>query len=270
MDDSRPEELPVDGEETTRVARVKRFWEVDSFRGLAIVMMVTYHLAFDLNYFGVYAIDVSAGGWRVFQRIIGTLFISIVGVSLALSYSRARQLKGLGVGLFPKYLKRGLWIFAWGLAITLVTWIVVPQGVIVFGVLHLIGLSVILAFPFLRLGVWNLAIGAVVIGVGAYLQQFTFDSSWLVWLGLMPHKYFTLDYFPVFPWFGVSLVGLGVGSLLYTGPSRRFALSDLSGVLLVRLLGFLGRHSLVIYVLHQPLLIGLLALLGFVDITAFV
>lgn len=257
-------------EKATGVEGAKRFWEVDLLRGLAILMMVTYHVSFDLNYFGVYPIEVTSGGWRIFQRIIGTLFVSLVGVSLSLSYSRARQKQGPKTWLFPKYLKRGLWIFAWGLGITVATLVAVPQGVIVFGVLHLIGFSIIAAYPFFRLRAWNLVAGAIVIAIGSLLQQFTFDTSWLVWLGLMPHQYFTLDYFPIFPWFGVVLVGMGIGSLVYAGYRRRFSLGDLSGLPLVRQVGFLGRHSLVIYVVHQPLIIFVLGLLGFVNLRSLI
>lgn len=255
-------------DKATGVDRRERFWEVDFLRGLAIIMMVVYHLAFDLTYFGAVDIEVTGGYWRVFQRLIGTLFIFLVGLSLTLSSTRTRRLQRSFSAAYSKYVKRGLWILSWGLGITLATWIAAPEGVVVFGILHLIGLSVILAYPFLSLGAWNLIVGAGLIGLGAYLQQLTFSFPWLVWLGLMPERFYTLDYFPLLPWFGVALIGVGVGTVVYRGHRRRFQIPDLSDFAPVRGIAFLGRHSLPVYLVHQPLLIGLLFLTGIVDASA--
>ena len=72
-----------------------------------------------------------------------------------------------------------------------------------------------------------------------------------------------VDYYPLFPWFGVALLGIFAGESLYPAGMRRFDLPDWSRVAIVRGLRFLGRHSLLIYVTHQPVLIGVFILLGF-------
>ncbi len=94
----------------------QRFWEVDAARGIAIAMMVVYHLAYDLDYFGGYDIDATSGSWARFADATASTFLFLVGVSLAISYSRTRQ-REPGRSLFAKYLLRGLgsWPTAWRL-----------------------------------------------------------------------------------------------------------------------------------------------------------
>lgn len=238
-----------------------RFWEVDLLRGLAVVMMVIFHLFYDLNYFGIYSIDTSSGFWFYFPRITVGLFILLVGISLTLSYSRA-EIQGREDRMFIKLLKRGLWIFSLGMAVTVVTYFLVKERFIVFGILHFIGVSIILAYPFLRLKALNLALGAAVIVLGLYLQSLSFPYPWLLWLGLAPNGFYTLDYIPLFPWFGVVLAGIFLGNSLYEDYERRFILPDLSGTAPAGVLCLLGRNSLFVYLIHQPLIVAALFLLG--------
>ncbi|MCE7699283.1 MAG: DUF1624 domain-containing protein, partial [Methanobacterium paludis] len=103
----------------------ERFWEVDLLRGFAIVMMITYHMIYDLTYFGAYDFNIYSGFLWYFARITAFIFIFLVGVFLKLSYSRSEELHlyTRNRDLFLKYLKRGLKIFVLGLGITMVTWI---------------------------------------------------------------------------------------------------------------------------------------------------
>ncbi|MCC7551089.1 MAG: DUF1624 domain-containing protein [Methanobacterium sp.] len=246
----------------------KRFWEIDVLRGLAILMMVTYHLIFDLNYFGAYYLNISWGFLWFFARTTAFIFLFLVGVSLTLSHSRA-ELKNKyhkKTSLFPKYLKRGLEIFALGLLITLGTWIFIPQDFIVFGVLHFIGIAIILEYPFLNRKYLNLILGIIFIMAGFILTFFTVPYPWLLWLGVKPAGFITVDYFPLLPWLGVVSIGLFTGNILYKDYKRQYKLPDLSQNILTQIFSFLGRHSLLIYLLHQPVLIVILYLLGVLDL----
>lgn len=240
--------------------KIHRFWEIDLLRGVAIIMMIVYHIIYDLNYFNIVKIEMKSPLVLLFLYPIGTLFLLLVGISLTLSYSRVKE-RFTKRELRIKFLLRGLKIFGLGLVITLVSWLVVPEAFIVFGILHCIGICIILAFPFLHLQSKNLPIGVVLIGIGVYLKTLTFNFYWLVWLGFIPVGFFSIDYFPLLPWFGVVLIGIFVGSMLYPNHERSFKLKDLSNYLPVRFLGFLGRHSLVIYLIHQPIILGLIFLL---------
>ena len=146
------------------------------------------------------------------------------------------------------------------LGITLVTYIVIGGRFIVFGILHLISISILLAYPLLRLGRMNILLGLAAILLGLYIQELDVDFFWLIWLGLAPRSFTSLDYVPLLPWFGVVLMGMAGGALLYKDLGRRFPLPDISAWPPVRGLIFLGRNSLAIYILHQPLLLGLIYL----------
>ena len=238
-----------------------RFWEVDFLRGVAIVLMVLYHLVFDLNYFAVCGIDVSSGIWLAVARVAASLFLLLVGLSFTLSHSRA-QILGQEDRFRLRLLKRSAWILSLALGVTLVTYLFIGKGFIVFGVLHFIGLSLLLAYPFLRLQSANIIFGLLFIIFGIYLQSTSASFPWLLWLGLAPPDFYSIDYFPVFPWFGVILIGLGLGSQLYPGYRRKMDLPDLSRSPFVRALAFLGRNSLAIYLAHQPIIIAIMYLAG--------
>jgi uncharacterized membrane protein len=242
-----------------------RYWEIDALRGVAIVMMVIYHFAYDLTLFGYYQADVFVGSWRVFARITASLFILLVGSSLALS--RARTSHGAnGWHLYRNYLGRGLKLVGWGMVITLVTWMYMGKVVIIFGILHLIGTAIILAYPFLSFGPANLAIGIAGIGAGIYLNRLPVTSPWLLPLGLRPPALYQLDYFPLLPWLGVVLLGVFAGQLLYPGGTQRFDLPRLDGQTGLKELTWLGRRSLIIYLLHQPILFTLFTLASVVGL----
>jgi len=247
----------------------QRFWEIDFLRGIAIIMMALYHLLYNLHYFADYNINVYSGFWMYFARTTATMFIFLVGVSLSVSFSRTKKTHKDSNKLFMKYFQRGLKVFFWGLIITLVTRIFLGKAFIIFGILHLIGISIILAYPFLKLGYWNLPIGFLCIFLGAYLKGFSFDFYWLLWLGFRTAQFYSVDYFPLLPWFGVVLIGIFIGNLLYSDNARRFQLTDLSFFSGIKVFCFLGKHSLLIYLLHQPLIIAVLFLLGMVNTNLF-
>ncbi len=261
--------------EEKEVNSEERLWEVDFLRGAAVVAMVIYHALYDLDYFGAFHVEVFSGFWLRFAQATATTFVLLVGVSLSLSSARAVNL-GKSEGLWKKLVTRGLKIFALGLCVTAATYAFSREGFIIFGVLHFIGLAVILAYPFLRIdrgrtglmvGVnlvagANLMIGAAVILTGLKLQTMTFGFSCLMWLGFIPNGLYTFDYFPIFPWFGLVLVGIFLGDFLYKGYRRRFELPDASGSSPARLFCLLGRNSLLVYLIHQPAMIAVLYLTG--------
>ena len=244
----------------------KRFWEIDFLRGIAILLMIVFHALYDFNYFGGYNFNLQSGFWLYVGRASALMFIFLVGVSLTLSHSRAIEMNMTKREMYQKYIKRGARVFSWGIAITLITWLFLKNGVIVFGILHFIGFSIILAYPFLKLQKHNLFTGLSIIFAGMYLGKLAFDFPWLLWLGLKPYNFYSLDYFPLFPWFGIILIGIFVGNSLYPNYMRNFNLKDRTGSLTIRLFCLLGKRSLIIYLIHQPILIVLLYLLGFMDI----
>lgn len=237
-----------------------RYWEVDAARGVAILMMVVYHFTYDLYAFGGYEVDAVSGFWARFADATASLFLLLVGVSLAISAAR-------GSGGFWPYLWRGLRILVYGMLLTAV-FLVFGMGIVAFGILHLIGVSIILAYPFLKLKWTNLVAGISVFATGLYVQAGNSTGSpWLLPFGIVPEGWIMPDYRPLLPWFGVVLIGLFIGNVVY-GKGRPAAFPRRSPVVARPLLP-LGRNSLAIYLVHQPLLVALLAALGVVDLNLF-
>lgn len=247
----------------------QRFWEIDTLRGVAIILMVAYHFFFDLYYFGIFPVNLNSPLIWIFARSTAFIFILVVGISLSLSHSRTKiRNKGFSnTSMFKKYLKRGSKLFALGLLITLVTWVFIPADFIVFGVLHFIGLAIILEYPFLDKKYLNLSIGGVLLGLGIFITQFYFQEPWLLWIGLKPSGFTTVDYFPLLPWLGVVSMGIFLGNTLYANYERQFLWPELSRHKIIKLSSFLGRHSLFIYLIHQTILIMALYLVGAVDLS---
>jgi len=234
-----------------------RLWEVDALRGVAIMMMVIYHLMYDLYYFQVTDAIFTNLFWFYFQRATAGTFIVLVGVSLTLSVSALRQRGQSERAIFTLLFRRSLRVFGWGLVITVVTWIVFGwASAVKFGILHFIGVAIMLAYPFLTLRWLNLALWIGLSLLGRALNGMTISGPWLLWFGIQPMNHVYVDYFPLIPWFGVMLLGVFLGNMLYTNGERRYSLP--LPAMPFRPLQWLGEHSLLLYLIHQPLLFVLL------------
>ncbi|MCM8744974.1 DUF1624 domain-containing protein [Thermomicrobium sp. CFH 73360] len=243
-------------------AKQTRFWEVDLLRGFAFILMVIYHGAFDLAVFGGWPIGVTSGAWRAFADFIASLFLFVSGVSLVLARSRAGQDTR---SYWWQVLRRSSRLAAAAALVTIVTWVISPRDVVLFGILHLILLSSLVALPLLRLGLWNLPIAAVAWLLGLLLARLP-GNPWLFWVGLVPADYRSFDFRPFLPWFAVVLLGVSAGSWLYSGGGRRWAFPSWERLFPISIVIWLGRHSLMLYLIHQPVLVVLLAVLGLLDV----
>ena len=248
----------------------QRYPEIDILRTLAIVMMIVYHVAFDLHSFHAWNIEVTSGWWLLLGRATASLFIGLTGVSFMLSREKMLRRHTSMKTMAKRWLGRALTIFACAMLITVLTYVFDPETYVRFGVLHLIAIGVLLMPLFSRLGSWNIFLGAMLIALGVWISGSVADTPWLLPFGVIPHRFTTLDYFPLFPWFGVTLVGAGLCSLLYLKDSmlKRFwnrerLLIDTVYRRSKMLRGFTvpGKYSLWIYMLHQPVLMAILALL---------
>ncbi len=256
--------------------RERRLSELDLARGIAVVMMLGFNWLYALGFLGLLSpasFDPQAFFWWVFARATAFAFVFISGFSLWLSYSKHSDRREGLLLVELKMLFRGVKLFALGMLATLATWVFARQGTVFFGVLHLLGLSAVLAIP---VASWTprrkIALAFVCVAAGFALSSVSFDFPWLLWLGFSPKGFASFDYLPVLPWFGVFLAGNAAGQA-YRASKRGLQWADRlgeAGGKSVSLphsvsapLRFLGRHSLAVYVLHQPLLIGVLYALGF-------
>jgi uncharacterized membrane protein len=227
-----------------------RIAEVDALRGAAIVMMVAYHFIFDIWYLDVAGFDMFSLPLVLFQRTIGILFLLLVGVSLTLSESRNRE-------GYAHHARRGLFLCAVALGITAATWIYPHEGFVTFGIIHLIALATFIAPAFFRLGRQNALIGLILIAAGLLVTDAEVQTPWLFWLGLTAPGYAALDFYPVLPWFGVVLIGVFAGQAVYPDGKSAFKAPRWAAF---GMLESAGRHSLLIYLAHQPIIFGALLL----------
>jgi uncharacterized membrane protein len=233
---------------------VTRIPLVDAARGIALVAMAVYHFAFDLSDFGLIDVDIVRDpGWRLFARTVAASFLALVGVSLVLAARAGLNRR--------RYAWRLVRIAAGAAAITLVTWWTVPQAFVYFGILHAIALFSVLALPFLALPLSVVLVAATLCLLAPYfLTMPLFSPPWLLWLGLAPAAPISVDYVPLFPWFAATLAGLaGTRMAIAVGWDRVAAGWTPSGPF-GRTLALAGRWSLPIYLVHQPVLIGLIGL----------
>jgi len=237
----------------------QRFWQIDVVRGIAVILMIVYHILFDLNFLNIFSLPLHNLFFRLFLYPIGTLFLLVVGISLVFSYKRYIQ-KQNQTSLFSKYLKRGAILFFVGLLITLFTWIYPHEGFIVFGVIHCIGISIILSYPFISKPNISLLLGSFFVILGIYFSMITITNPYFFWIGLKTTSFYTLDYFPLLPWFGVVLIGLFLGQKIYPKLLLKYRTPQHIPSAFMPI-SFIGRYSLVIYLLHQPILFGLLFIL---------
>ena len=238
---------------TLTTTRHNRFWEIDLLRTIAIVGMITFHTLDLLYFFDLYPTNMLYGSWWWWTRRVNAgAFIFLAGVALTITYSRGKRMSG--------FMLRGLKIFGWGMALTLITLLISRTEYIRFGILHFFGIVFILAPFFLRFRFINLILGTALLAAGIYLWGTSFDFPWLLWLGLKPHHFYTLDYFPLLPWFGIFLFGMFFGKILYPQGNRRLNIHEFNDPV-TSALTFPGRHPLVIYLAQWPVVIGVLLLL---------
>lgn len=228
-----------------------------------MIMVALYHLIYDLDNLAGYGIESAFGFWGAFADVSAFMFVLLAGLSLTLSYARS----GPDGNSFGKYLWRGSKIFAYGMLITFV-FLALDFGVVIIGILQLIGLCIILAYPFLRLRFTNLFLGLLVIAIGLYIQSKSFvvggvAGVLLAPLGVIPENLFMPDYRPLLPWFGVVLLGIFFGNAVYLAWHRRRSALEMPEYFAP--LAFLGRNTLFIYLVHQPVFIAILFALGMIE-----
>jgi uncharacterized membrane protein len=233
----------------TAVKPSRRILVIDALRGAALIAMASYHFTWDLEFFGYAAPGLTAfGGWKLYARCIASTFLFLVGVSLVLAHGRGIRWNG--------FLKRFAMVAAAAAAITLVTYLAVPQGFIFFGILHQIALASVLGLLFLRLpALLTLVVAALVVAAPHYLRSPVFDRPALWWVGLSTVDPRSNDYVPLFPWFGAVLAGIGA-TRLAAAAGLLDRLASLSPGRWLRPLTFAGQHSLAFYLIHQPVLVG--------------
>jgi len=218
------------GESSPRAATRKRVAGIDAIRGVAICLMVVYHFLFDLNWFHVFRADFNNDPfWLGFRALVVSMFLLLVGVSLVLA-ARAGMSR-------HRFWRRIALVAICALLVSAASYVTFPKTFITFGILHCIVLTSILAWPLARHPWIALGLGMAVIVAGLTVQLPMFDAPWLNWVGF------------------TTLVGIAVGDWIV---ARAFKPIDPLSRIAPVWLTWLGRHSLIVYMVHQPIMVGLL------------
>ena len=212
-----------------------------------MLWMAGFHFCFDLNYFGFIRQSFHTDPlWTVQRGCIVTLFLFCVGLSQAIAIEQ--QQAG------PRFWRRWAEIAGCALLVSLGSWLMFPRSFISFGVLHCIALLLIVLRLTAGAGRWLWPLGLAALLLPLWRGDAWFDSRWTDWIGLVTTKPVTEDYAPLLPWLGVAWWGLAAGRWLLV-PRRAWFAGSVAGPL--QPLATLGRWSLSFYMLHQPVLIGL-------------
>lgn len=220
----------------------ERIWEVDFCKGLAFLGMLFFHIIFDLHEWKGFNINYQTGIYAWIGDLSAILFIVLSGVSIHFSKNP---------------LKRGLKIFGVAALITIITFFMGPLMVIWFGILHCLGVCAIL-YPLLKkVPTSLLVLGAIgIVLMQGFIQSMRVNVYFFVPLGIIPQRFASADYFPLIPWLGVYVLGMVVGRVLYKEPVSRFRHSGQTFFITK-----LGKHTLLLYIIHQPILYLLLSLI---------
>ncbi|MBO5892467.1 MAG: DUF1624 domain-containing protein [Oscillospiraceae bacterium] len=226
----------------------KRIWELDALRGLCILCVVFIHFMYDMtDLYGIISFEYPAV-YLFIQQWGGVLFLLISGICVTLG---------------SHCIRRGILVFLCGLVISAVTAGMYFLGmadksvIIYFGVLHCLGVCMLLWPLFRKLPNWALAtIGAVLAVAGLLLSKVQMSHNWLMPLGLYSPQFASADYFPLLPHFGFFLLGAFLGRTAYR--KQQSLLPKVNPEILpIRFLQLCGKHSLWIYLLHQPIFSGI-------------
>ncbi len=237
-------------------ARAVRFPFIDLVKGVAILAMVIYHTGFDLTLQQLIAIDlINDPWWTAFAWLIAGTFVGLVGFNLVLA-TRA--------GFHPRRYFRRLGLIVGAAAIVSAgTWWFDARTFVFFGILHQIALASVLGLAFVRVPTVLVAlVAAFIFAVPWFFEHQVFDAPLLWWAGLSATDPISIDYVPLFPWFGVALAGM-VAARIFLASGTQTALAGWApGGRLARAGITAGRWTLPIYLIHQPILFGIIFLVA--------
>lgn len=221
----------------------ERVWEIDLLRGIALILMIYFHIIYDMDELFSYNVSYESSiNWYI-GKASGTLFIFVSGISSYLSGNNfKRALKILGIALI----------------ITIATHLFNSDLGIKFGILHFLGTSILLSIGLRKINsIVLVLLGTLLIFLGPAVARATVEHNWFFPLGFSTGNFISSDYYPLIPWFGVFLYGLAAGRIFYQEKKSLF-----SYIIKDNILSYAGRKTLLIYLIHQPAIMITLYLIG--------
>lgn len=230
---------------------------VDALRGFAVLWMTVFHFCFDLNYFGFIQQDFYRSPvWTLQRTCILSLFLICAGMGQALAVHAGQS--------WHRFWQRWRLVAGCAFLVSASSALMFPKSWIYFGVLHGMAFMLIVCRASAHWGRWLWVAGGVAVGLGwaapwlhaTLAMPDALNSKSLNWLGLISYKPITEDYVPLLPWIGVMWWGVVLGQVAI---AKGWLCSDAASGGCAPL-AWVGRWSLSWYMVHQPILIGLLSL----------
>ncbi len=214
---------------------------LDCLRSAAILLMAVFHLAYDLEAFYGFPIGYSEGAWHVLNVFTAALFITVAGWSA-------------GAGLAKRHVRRGLKLLAAATLVSVATYIFDPGNYVRFGILHFLAATAFLSPVLVKADGKALLLLAFSSAVaGRFVPEIEAAGPWLLPFGIMPDGFASMDYYPLFPWLLFYIAGVLIG--------RAQGAPQVAEKRFLRVLALPGRYSLFIYLVHQPLILLVLAVI---------
>lgn len=221
-----------------------RIWWLDFLRGIALIMMVYFHLVYDLKEFYNLPISYESGINFYIGKVSAILFMLISGISSSLSKSN---------------IKRGIRVLGFALILSLITHLYNPLYGIKFGILHFLGVSMLLSPLFNKINKYILVLlGTSILFLGNFVTKISTSLTFLFPLGITSGPFMSSDYYPLVPWFGLFLYGLALGKFLFAEKRSHFPTNIKDNVI-----SKVGQKTLPIYLLHQPVILIVLFLIDY-------
>lgn len=231
--------------------RTQRLWELDALRGIAIVLMVVFHVVFNLEtFFDIHCTSIHEGFWFYEGRVAAIIFIVLVGVVSSLINNREEPEVAL-----QKNSYRGIRLIALGLLITMASYNLDSANTIWFGILHFLGLSILISIPLCRYRWLNIILGLILFAGYFPIRNLYTDNYYGLIFGIMPPNFSAFDHYALIPWLGFVLIGIALGNWIYPKGEGFIQRKPISPE---RKLAFIGKYSLWIYMLHQPIILSVM------------
>ncbi len=224
---------------------------IDFARGLAIIGVVLFHLVWDLEFTGFLTGIASHRAWLLFGRMLAGTFMLLVGMNLVLGHSN--QTKWIA------FWRRLAVLTAAAATITILTRVAFPQSFIFYGILHSIAVSSLVGILFVRSPFWVcLIMGGAILLLPQLVSSSIFDSRWLAWIGFFANSPISYDFVPFFPWTGLTFLGMALVKIVTLENLQACHLLIKPGNQFTFWIGWVGRKSLPIYLIHQPVLLAII------------
>lgn len=229
-----------------------RLQKVDLFRGLALIGMVIYHFTWDLSYFSYIAPSAPIHGlFVILARSVASCFLFTAGFSLYLAHCERVH--------WHAFFRRLFIIISAAFLVSVASFLVMPQGFIYFGILHEIAVTSVIALLFLRTPlVLNLVTIVVVLIAPLFFKSEIFNAPYLLWIGFSTYPRPSFDYVPVFPWLSAGLAGVTAARIVHYFDGFCYLKQGIRPHWLNIIITSMGRHSLIFYLVHQPVLFAVI------------